>query len=51
MQATIALLLLLLTPLLLLLTPHSAHGQTMPAAFIDATTAVDGLVADMRLRR
>jgi zinc D-Ala-D-Ala dipeptidase len=41
MQAVIAL-------LLLLLTPHSALAQTMPAAFVDAATAVDGLAVDMR---
>ena len=41
MQATIAL-------LLLLLTSRSALAQTMPAAFIDAATVIDGLVVDMR---
>src|SRR6266404_3626513 len=40
MQAAIA--------LLLLLTSLSAQAQTMPAEFIDAATAVDGLVVDMR---
>jgi D-alanyl-D-alanine dipeptidase len=34
--------------LLLLVTSHSAHAQTVPAAFIDATTVVDGLLVDMR---
>jgi D-alanyl-D-alanine dipeptidase len=41
MQAAVAL-------LLLLLTSHSALARTMPAEFIDAATAVDGLVVDMR---
>src|SRR5262245_9759146 len=41
MQAAIALLLLLLTSL-------SAHAHATPAAFIDAATAIDGLVVDMR---
>jgi D-alanyl-D-alanine dipeptidase len=41
MQAAVAL-------LLLLLTSHSAHAQTMPAEFIDAATVVDGLAVDMR---
>jgi D-alanyl-D-alanine dipeptidase len=41
MQAAIAF-------LLLLLTSHLAHAHTMPAAFIDAATVVDGLVVDRR---
>jgi zinc D-Ala-D-Ala dipeptidase len=41
MQAAIALLLLLMTSL-------SALAQTMPAAFIDAATVVEGLAVDMR---